>query len=284
MAMPDDDEHYSAEHAERATRIVHVDPDPDYRLLVRIALDRDDDLAVVAEADDLATGLDVVLDAQPDVLLVEPNTGLRADVERLAALHGAAPELRTIVLTSLPIGELAWPLQIAGTLGQLSKRLRPRALADEVRQLLDVLAVVDSALDEARTDLDADLVSPRVAREFVTRTLEGWRCSDASAIIDLLVSEIVANAVIHARTTAELSVQLLPNRVRIAVTDREPMQPKRRPADPLTSTGRGIALVEKLSLAWGIERTPEGKCIWFETPRPDGGGAEPAGADRSTRR
>jgi anti-sigma regulatory factor (Ser/Thr protein kinase) len=141
--------------------------------------------------------------------------------------------------------------------------------------------VVDGALDEARTELDADLVSPRQAREFVTQTLAGWECTDASAIIDLLVSEIVANAVLHARTTAELSVQLLPTRVRVAVTDLDPAQPKRRPDDPLTSTGRGIALIEKLSLAWGIERTPEGKRIWFETARPTDV-PEPPEAERST--
>jgi anti-sigma regulatory factor (Ser/Thr protein kinase) len=249
-------------------RIVHVDPDPDYRLLVRLALAPHPDLAVVAEGDHLAAAVDLIGTARPDVLLVEPHTGQRADVERLAALPAAAPGVHTVVLTSLPIGELDWPLRIAGTRGQLSKRMRPTLLADELRQLVDVLDAVDGALDEVRTDLEPDLVSPRVAREFVARTLDGWECRDATAIIDLLVSEIVANAVLHARTTAELSVQLLPSRVRVAVTDLEPAQPKRRPDDPLTSTGRGIALIEKLSLAWGIERTPEGKRIWFETPRP----------------
>lgn len=263
------------------TSILHVDPDPDYRLLVRVALEREPDLDVVAEADDLATALDLVVAVRPDLLLVEPHAGLQADVDHLAALHGAAPDVRMIVLTSLPMGELDWPLQIAGTRGQLSKRIRPTVLADELRQLLDVLTVVDGALDEARTELDPDLVSPRHAREFVTRTLAEWECTDATAIIDLLVSEIVANAVLHARTTAELSVQLLPNRVRVAVTDLDPAQPKRRPDDPLTSTGRGIALIEKLSLAWGIERTPEGKRIWFETPRPTDVPASPE-AERST--
>jgi anti-sigma regulatory factor (Ser/Thr protein kinase) len=260
--------------------LVHIDPDPDFRLLVRLALDPEPDLVLVGEAGDLDTGLDVVLALRPDLLLVEPHTGSRADVARLAALHGAAPDTRMIVLTSLPMGELDWPLQITGTRGQLSKRIRPTLLAGELRQLLDVLDVVDGAIDESRTDLDADLVSPRVAREFVSQTLARWRCSDATAIIDLLVSEIVANAVLHARTSAELSVQLLPDRVRVAVTDLEPTQPKRRPDDPLTSTGRGIALIEKLSLAWGIDRTPEGKRVWFETPRPEGTGTGPVSADR----
>jgi anti-sigma regulatory factor (Ser/Thr protein kinase) len=258
----------SATGPEHRARIVHVDPDPDYRLLVRLALAPEPDLAVVAEADHLAAGVDIVDEVGADLLLAEPHDGGRADVERLATAPGITPGVHLIVLTSLPMGELDWPLQIAGTRGQLSKRIRPTALAGELRQLLDVLGIVDGALAEASTDLDPDLVSPRVAREFVSRTLADWSVTDPTAMLDLLVSEIVANAVLHARTSAELSVQLLPDRVRVAVTDRDPSQPKRRPENPLTSTGRGIALIEKLSLAWGIERMPDGKRIWFETPRP----------------
>jgi DNA-binding NarL/FixJ family response regulator len=251
-------------------RIVHIDPDPDYRLLVRTALAPATDLPLVGEAGDLATGRAVVGDRQPDMVVVEPHVDGRADIEGLTALQAAAPGIPTVVLTCLPPAELDWPGQLAGTRGLLSKRVRPTALADELRSLHDVLHVVGGALDEARTELDPDLVSPRRAREFVTETLERWSCADATAIIDLLVSEIVANAVIHANTTAELTVQLLPERVRVAVTDEEPAQPKRRPDNPLTSSGRGIALIERLSLAWGIDRLPGGKRIWFETPRPDG--------------
>jgi anti-sigma regulatory factor (Ser/Thr protein kinase) len=251
-------------------RIVHIDPDPDYRFLLRAALAPAADLPVVAEADDLVSGLAVVEREEPDLVVVEPLVSGRADIEGLAALQAAAPTVPTVVLTCLPPAELDWPGQLAGTRGLLSKRVRPTALADELRSLRDVLGVVGGALDEARTELDPDLVSPRRAREFVTETLERWSCTDATAIIDLLVSEIVANAVIHANTTAELTVELLPERVRVAVTDEETAQPKRRPDNPLTSSGRGIALIERLSLAWGIDRRPGGKRIWFETPRPDG--------------
>jgi DNA-binding NarL/FixJ family response regulator len=229
--------------ADPVTRIVHIDPERDYRLLVRVALEPEPDLVVVGEAADAATGLSVVRSARADLVLVEPYVGPRADVEGLARLQAATPEGRTVVLTALPCGELDWTLRVSGARGHLSKQVRPSALADEIRQLVSVLTIVDGALDEARTEL----------------------------AIDLLVSEIVANAVLHARTdaAAELAVQLLPNRVRVAVTDRDPAQPKRRADDPLTSTGRGIALIERLSLAWGIDRLPGGKRIWFETPRPD---------------
>jgi DNA-binding NarL/FixJ family response regulator len=250
-------------------RVVHIDPEPDYRLIVRLALATEPDLELVGDAASLTDGQALVAETRPDLVLVEPHTGAGADVAGLAAIHAQAPNARLVALTALPVSDLDRSSPLTGAIGQLPKRVPPTRLAAEIRQLLDVLAVVDEALDEARTDLEVDLVSPRRARRFVAEALERWRCEDATAIIDLLVSEIVANAVIHAGTTAELSVQLLPERVRVSVTDHDPSHPKRRPSDPLTSTGRGIALIERLSLAWGIDRTPGGKRIWFETPRPD---------------
>jgi len=257
-----------------AVRMVHVDPEPEYRLLTRLALAPEDDIELVGEAATLAEGRDVVARTRPDVALVEPYAGTRADLDGLARLAGETPGLRTVVLTSLPSEGPAWP-PAGGTLGVLSKSLRPTRLAAELRALLSVLDVVGGALDEVSTPLEADLNSPRQARAFVTDTLERWSCRDATAIIDLLVSEMVANAVLHTGAPAELAVQLLPDRVRVSVTDQDTSQPKRRPTNPAVATGRGLALIEKLSVAWGIDRLPTGKRMWFETLRPDGSG-EPA--------
>lgn len=256
-----------------AVRLVHIDPDEDYRLLVRLALEPAPDITQVGEAADLVTGMEVVRRQRPDVVLVEPRAGAWADLGGVAELQAAAPGAATIVLTSLPVRELGWPHGGTGPRGRLSKHTRPRDLRAEIHRLhRELTAAVAGPLDEVRTRLDADLVSPRRAREFVTNTLARWGCADATATIDLLVSEIVANAVLHANTTAELAVQLLDDRVRVAVTDEDTSQPKRRPDSPLTSTGRGIALIERLSLAWGIERMPHGKRIWFETARSDRAG------------
>jgi anti-sigma regulatory factor (Ser/Thr protein kinase) len=255
-------------------RVVHVDPDPDYRLLIRLALGPEDGLELVGEAASLADGCAEVARVGPDVVLVEPYAGTRADLDGLVRLAGQVPGLRTVVLTSLPPEDTTWPTA-GGALGVLSKALRPTHLATELRELLLVLDVVGGALDEVHTHLEPDVNSPRQARAFVTDTLERWSCRDATAIIDLLVSEMVANAVLHAGTEAELAVQLLPDRVRVSVTDHDPSQPKRRPDNPALATGRGLALIEKLSVAWGIDRLPTGKRMWFETLRPDGSG-EPA--------
>jgi anti-sigma regulatory factor (Ser/Thr protein kinase) len=253
-------------------RLVHIDPDPEYRLLTRLALAPEDGIELVGEAATLDEGGDVVARTHPDVALVEPYAGTRADLDGLARLAGRVPGLRTVVLTSLPAEGPAWPAA-GGTLGVLSKVLPPTRLAAELRALVTVLDVVGGAMDEVRTPLDPDLNSPRRARAFVTDTLERWSCRDATAIIDLLVSEMVANAVLHTGAPAELAVQLLPDRVRVSVTDQDTTQPKRRPDNPALATGRGLALIEQLSVAWGIDRVPEGKRMWFETLRPDGSGA-----------
>src|SRR6185503_1366033 len=109
--------------ADPTIRIVHIDPERDYRFLVRVALEPEPDLVVVGEAADVATGVDTVRSVRPDLVLVEPHVGPRADVEGLTRLQAATPEGRTVVLTALPCGELAWTLRVSGARGHLSKQV-----------------------------------------------------------------------------------------------------------------------------------------------------------------
>jgi anti-sigma regulatory factor (Ser/Thr protein kinase) len=90
-------------------------------------------------------------------------------------------------------------------------------------------------------------------------------CDDAT----LLVSEIVANAVLHARSDLVLRASAGLGRVRVSVEDREGATLP-RPASAGTSddseSGWGLFLVESLSAAWGVEVTPDGKRVWFDLP------------------
>jgi anti-sigma regulatory factor (Ser/Thr protein kinase) len=100
------------------------------------------------------------------------------------------------------------------------------------------------------------------ARHWLVRHLSG-----RTPLIDdaaLLVTEVVTNAVIHARTTVDLHVELRPASVRVEVADASPVLPvaKRYPTD--ASTGRGLSLLASLSSAWGVTSTPQGKVVWFE--------------------
>jgi anti-sigma regulatory factor (Ser/Thr protein kinase) len=82
----------------------------------------------------------------------------------------------------------------------------------------------------------------------------------------LLVSEVVTNAVRHARSDLVLRASMSSGPLRISVEDREGgtlPRPGSSPGDEAES-GWGLLLVEALSEAWGVETTPGGKRVWFD--------------------
>ncbi|MER6630352.1 ATP-binding protein [Streptomyces sp. NPDC000987] len=115
------------------------------------------------------------------------------------------------------------------------------------------------------------------ARDFTGRTLAAWelehRRDDALAV----VSELVGNAVLHARPPtpadgtafeARLKLTLRPRHLVCAVTDRSDSLPLYRPlTSPLQEHGRGLHIVEALSEHWGWTRcNPAGKTVWAMLP------------------
>jgi len=83
---------------------------------------------------------------------------------------------------------------------------------------------------------------------------------------ELLTSEIVTNAIIHAASGPELVVRISGGRVRVEVQDISPAVPVRQFAGPLSPSGRGMAIVDELARDWGVEHVPQGKRVWFELP------------------
>ncbi len=89
--------------------------------------------------------------------------------------------------------------------------------------------------------------------------------TEVAETAELLVSEVVTNAVVHAATDVLLVVTVLPDdRVRIAVSDGSRHAPARRDYQATATTGRGLQLLEELADASGTLRSPTGKTVWFE--------------------
>lgn len=87
----------------------------------------------------------------------------------------------------------------------------------------------------------------------------------------LVVSELVTNAIIHAHPPVALDVALTPDGVRIAVTDHHPgaLPELIEPASSSTD-GRGMLIVERLSSRWGVSPSDDCKVVWAElTTRAD---------------
>ncbi|MFL6138108.1 MAG: ATP-binding protein [Frankiaceae bacterium] len=112
--------------------------------------------------------------------------------------------------------------------------------------------------------LQADLRSVAAARRFVRELLTYWHADDYEWTAAQVVSELVTNAVIHARTAFVLGLSLDGGVLRISVTDTSPRRPVRRRYSDEATTGRGLALVERLAGRWGVSLDGERKTVWCE--------------------
>ncbi|MEZ0164874.1 ATP-binding protein [Kineococcus sp. LSe6-4] len=108
-------------------------------------------------------------------------------------------------------------------------------------------------------------LSSRAARHVVA----DWCISEGviGDVVDtllLLTAEVVTNAVLHGRSDVSLRIGRVGSRVRVAVGDENTRLPMRRESDPEALNGRGIALVEALADAHGVDVEPLGKTVWFD--------------------
>jgi anti-sigma regulatory factor (Ser/Thr protein kinase) len=103
------------------------------------------------------------------------------------------------------------------------------------------------------------------ARRFIEERAAAWSFPEpAGAQLVLIGSELVTNAVLHARTGLTLTLELRDRRVRISVKDRSQTPPTLRHYRADALTGRGLGVVAALSDSWGISTAPDGKVVWAE--------------------
>ena len=110
------------------------------------------------------------------------------------------------------------------------------------------------------------LSSPRAARRFVVETLHSWGrrgVTDAAAVV---ASELATNAVLHARSAFKVTVSSHDRVLRVAVRDNDPRRPQERRHSADAATGRGLILVDALTVRWGCDVGPSGKVVWSELP------------------
>jgi anti-sigma regulatory factor (Ser/Thr protein kinase) len=115
------------------------------------------------------------------------------------------------------------------------------------------------------------------ARLFVSALLDRWQLRQLGPDASLVTSELVSNAVIHARTPIELRVAPVPDGVRIEVRDSVEYGINVAPADqPLAPRGLGLKVVAQLSARWGVDPVPDGKTVWAELTTSQAPGGSPA--------
>jgi len=112
-----------------------------------------------------------------------------------------------------------------------------------------------------------DLSDVRRARALTREQLARWGLEGVSDLTELLVSELVTNALRVA--SHEVSLRLMRvGKLLVEVSDDDHNLPQLRRADADDEEGRGLALVSNLSRRWGTSRKAVGKVVWFELPLP----------------
>jgi anti-sigma regulatory factor (Ser/Thr protein kinase) len=117
-----------------------------------------------------------------------------------------------------------------------------------------------------------DAHTPSAARGFATETLDRQLgrslSSDVRYDVELIVSELVTNAVRAGSKKVIVCVGYQRSKVIVRVTDYATGWPEQREASVHDAGGRGLPLVSALSTAWGVRMADSGKMVWAEVPVP----------------
>jgi anti-sigma regulatory factor (Ser/Thr protein kinase) len=114
-------------------------------------------------------------------------------------------------------------------------------------------------------DLPADLASAGRARRFVAECASQMGRDGVVEVAQLLVSELVTNAVAHAGTAVAIECAPTAGGLRISVSDGSSHIPRPQQPDVWSERGRGLVLVDTLASRWGADPQPgNGKAVWFE--------------------
>jgi anti-anti-sigma factor len=188
--------------------------------------------------------------------LAEHPTAIICDLGQVEAIDPLCAGL----FTSLRHPALGWPgtaLVLCGVRPAVADTL----LAHGVAQYLAIHPSLDEALANTRTRpsrlrerlmLGPVPTAARAGREFVREVCGRWGLERLDDPATLLASELVTNAVLHARTALELRVELRRSRLQLAVTDQDPDLTRVQAARDGTGRGLGLLVVDRVATAWGV--------------------------------
>lgn len=104
--------------------------------------------------------------------------------------------------------------------------------------------------------------APRLARDFAQAAIRDWGAEPLATAIQLAVSELVTNAVVHGDGRIRLKLIQRPLEVVVEVFDDGLGKPAMGPDVPASDGGRGLRIVEAVSARWGVEANEGGKVVW----------------------
>jgi serine phosphatase RsbU (regulator of sigma subunit)/anti-sigma regulatory factor (Ser/Thr protein kinase) len=117
--------------------------------------------------------------------------------------------------------------------------------------------------------LEPEFPSVRHARGLIREPLERWGLDDLVPVTELLVSELVTNAIKYANGEILLRLVLETESLVCEVHDSSPALPRVLQVDKDAENGRGLHVVSQLAARWGARRTHTGKVVWCEQTVPE---------------
>ncbi len=211
---------------------------------------------IITETVELAAG-DAVVVYTDGVSDLPPPHGVRPD--ELVQLVGATTVASADALVDALVSDLAHRTSAAvprDDVALLALRCQRGPATVDERPLLR----------SWQRDFPAEHTSIRAARRYARDAVTDAGV-DAGAL-ELAVSELVSNAVLHARTPCTVRVEQHRDSVRVEVTDHDPRPPQLLRHDPERVTGRGLRIVDAVVDRWDVDAGADGKTVWFELAVP----------------
>jgi anti-sigma regulatory factor (Ser/Thr protein kinase) len=191
--------------------------------------------------------------------------GIVVDVAEAGPFSPAALEVLTEVRRDAP----GWPrpaLVLAGASPGLAAQVDLPVHAHRS----DAIAHVDdrSAAPRRRFDVEHDVHSPSAARAQTARAVGDLQIEPLTDELQLVVSELVTNAVRYADPPVAVEIEAGERTVTVAVGDGTPGRPQAKPPDLHAEGGRGLLMIDLLAADSGVRPQPPGKTIWASLARP----------------
>ncbi|WP_371617682.1 SpoIIE family protein phosphatase [Streptomyces sp. NBC_00454] len=206
----------------------------------------------------------VELDAPAGATLVLYTDGLVES--RLRDVWTGIEQLRERLATTAQLTGLDHPPPLEALCDDILDMLGPGDRDDDIALLAARFDGIAPS-DVAYWFLDPEETAPGRARRFARRALSRWGLEELQDSLELLVSEVVTNAVRYAERPVTLRL-LKTDVLRCEVGDDSPQLPRQRRARDDDEGGRGLFLVNRMARRWGATRLSSGKVVWFELQLP----------------
>ena len=111
--------------------------------------------------------------------------------------------------------------------------------------------------------LEHDIRAPGHARRWIMQRCHKWDCDALADPAGLMITELVTNVFLHARTDCLIHAAFDPPTLAVSVSDEDGQEFSPPSPSNTAEEGRGLAIVAGLADTWGIQHGDGAKSVWF---------------------